>query len=287
VTQLGGYRSTLAAVGPDHARMPADESPHPPSMLAMLEAFNWPSEAFWRRFELMVLRGQPMASPVLELGCGNGAFTELARLRVDEAIDLSRRSVAIAARRRSTYANVRCMDIRALGDEFHRSFGTVFANSVLEHIPGVEEILTASARLLVPGGRLITTVPLIDMNEHLCVRREWYAEWRRSKLQHHNLWPLASWIDSLQAAGFSNVEHFGYLDPASCRFWDAIDLVGSIGVGRLRVSTAIRYGIWPLLPATVKSHAKRRVAAKLDQKFQEAEALTARPSAALLVARKS
>jgi hypothetical protein len=78
-------------------RAPTQPSPRGPgpqiSMRSLLPHFTSPSEAFWRLFELLAIREQCFSGPVLELGCGDGGFTELAGLYVDEAIDLNPRAV--------------------------------------------------------------------------------------------------------------------------------------------------------------------------------------------------
>ena len=253
-------------------------------MRSMLQSFTWPSEAFWRRFELAAVRRQHFGTPILELGCGDGSFTELAGLYVDEALDLSPRAVAKARRRTAVYGNVRTMDMRELGDVSETRFTTIFANSVLEHVPDLPGVLHACASLLVPGGSLITTVPLVSMNDHLVFRQHHYAEWRRRELRHHNLWGVDEWVTALRRAGFASVTCTGYLDPKSCRFWDAIDIVGSLGVSRFRVGRICRQVLWPLLPRSLRRPIARGVAAKLLSAFENADELGAQPCAALLVA---
>ena len=84
-------------------------------MYALVDACAWPSEAFWRAFELAALRRHRLPRPILELGCGNGRFAELAALRIDEAIDLNPRAVERASQLPHVYSHVRCADIRELG----------------------------------------------------------------------------------------------------------------------------------------------------------------------------
>ncbi len=81
--------------------------------------------------------------PVLELGCGDGGFTELAGLHIDEGIDLNPRSVQRARARTHVYGVVRQMDIHDLSRERPSSYQTLFANSVLEHVEGLEHVLPA------------------------------------------------------------------------------------------------------------------------------------------------
>jgi SAM-dependent methyltransferase len=255
-----------------------------PSMESILGAFTWPSEAFWRCFELAALNGQELQRPIFELGCGDGSFTELAGLYVDTAIDLSARSVARASKRTSIYGAVRQIDMRTLHEQIEQRYATIFANSVLEHVTGLDEVLRTCAAMLVPGGRLITTVPLVHMNDHLLLRRRRYAEWRRRRLCHHNLWDVAGWTAVLHRAGFEHVSGHGYLDARSCRFWDVLDLPASLGVGPVRLGLVTRRGLWPLLPRRLRRRIVHALAGRLEREVSRARPPDRQPCAALLVA---
>ena len=78
------------------------------------------------------------------------------------------------------YQRVRCLDIRSLEpSEAEGEFATIFTNSVLEHVPDVSGVLRACHQLLKPGGQLVASMPLIEMNRHLLLRSDRYAEFRR------------------------------------------------------------------------------------------------------------
>ncbi len=252
---------------------------------ALLEACTWPSEAFWRMFELRALRRHEFLPPIVELGCGDGAFTELLGLPIHEAVDLNPRAVKRAQRRGDIYRSVRQMDIRDLKDERQR-FATVFANSVLEHVDGVEDALAVCHELLAPGGSLVTTVPLIDMNEHLAIRSKWYAKMRARQLKHRNLWSLDQWCEALREVGFESVSSVPYLDASACRRWDLLDVVGSFGFGRYRVSSALRRAVSVILPRRAKARTKHLLATSIGHQFQRSVVHSAQPCAALLVATK-
>jgi len=229
--------------------------------VALLGACASPSEAYWRLLELAAVRRHvgDAARPLLELGCGDGVFTELAGLQVDLAVDREPRAVERAGRRRSVYRAVRRMDIREL-DATLGSFGTIFSNSVLEHVPDLEPVLGRCRELLVPGGRLIATVPLRRMNEHLAVRLPAYARARQRQLQHRNLWTTDEWRARLEEAGFETVTADPYLDAAACRRWDRLDAAAALGTGRYRVAPALhRLGV-VALPAPMKQWLKARLA---------------------------
>jgi SAM-dependent methyltransferase len=229
--------------------------------VALLGACAWPSEAYWRLLELAAVRLHlgDAAGPVLELGCGNGAFTEFTGLQVDVAVDREPRAVERAGRRRSVYRAVHRTDIRDL-DATLGPFGTIFSNSVLEHVPDLEPVLGRCRELLVPGGRLIATVPLRRMNEHLAVRLPAYARARQRQLQHRNLWTIEAWRARLEAGGFETVRADRYLDAAACRRWHRLDAAGALGIHRYRVAPALHRLAAAALPAPMKQRLKARLA---------------------------
>jgi SAM-dependent methyltransferase len=253
-------------------------------MYALVDACAWPSEAFWRSFELDAVRRHAFRRPILELGCGNGRFAELAGLEIDDAIDLNPRAVERARQLDHVYARVRCADIRELEADGSPRFASVFSNSVLEHVPDLDSVLVACHEVLEPGGELVITVPLEEMNHHLLLDRPWYASWRARKLEHRNLWTVSDWTAALQRAGFGEVGSHPYFDGAACRSWDRLDVAGSLGVGRVRVGVGLRRAASIALPGSAKPGLKRRLARRLSRRA--AAAAGGPPCATLLVATK-
>jgi SAM-dependent methyltransferase len=233
----------------------------------LVDACAWPSEAFWRSFELDVLAGRRFHRPLLELGCGDGSFTALLSIVVDDAVDLNPRAVARAQGRSKTYRAVHCVDIVEFLAKSKEQYATIFANSVLEHVTDIDTVLRACERLLARPGEFVLTVPLVEMNRHLLIRRHWYARLRRRQLQHHNLWSGDEWRRGLLAAGFDEVEAVRYLPGFQCRFWDAIDLVGVVGFGRYRLASGIRLLGSHVLPRRAKLFVKRRVTRRLQRQL--------------------
>jgi SAM-dependent methyltransferase len=226
----------------------------------LLSACAWPSEAYWRLLELSAVRRhlRDIVPPVLELGCGNGAFTELTGLHVDLAVDKESRAVEHASRRTTVYRAVQRTDIRDLDDALG-PFGTIFSNSVLEHVPDLEPVLERCRELLLPGGRLVATVPLRRMNDHLAVHVLAYARARQRQLQHRNLWSIEEWRRQLESAGFETVTAELYLDAAACRRWDRLDAAAALGVNRYRVGPALRGLASVALPARSKRWLRARL----------------------------
>jgi SAM-dependent methyltransferase len=259
---------------------PVDE----PEIYALVDACAWPSEAFWRSFELGAVRRHQFRRPILELGCGNGRFTELAGLEIDDAIDLNPRAVERARRLDHVYARVRQADIRELETDGSARFASVFSNSVLEHVPDLDSVLVACHEVLEPGGELVITVPLEEMNRHLLLRRPWYARWRAGQLEHRNLWTVPDWTAALQRAGFGEVSSHPYFDGSACRSWDRLDFPGSLGFGRIRLGAGLRRVASVVLPDSAKSRLKRRLAQRLSRRA--AAVGGGPPCATLLVATK-
>lgn len=210
----------------------------PVEICELVANYAWPSQGFWRYFELRALRELQMAHPILEIGCGDGKFSSLLFNEIEEAIDINPKAVA-RARTQGLYRRVRCADARELtGSE--GNFATVYANCVMEHIPDLVRVLRGCYHALAPGGRLVITVPLAEMNQHLLFRSEIYSRWRQQQLEHCNLFAAEHWRELLQACGFRQIEFRPYLGANACRLWDQIDVIGCLGWRRLTVASAMR-----------------------------------------------
>lgn len=208
-------------------------------MTATLRVYKWPAQAFWRYFEVQALREIPCQRPILEIGCGDGRFSRLIFHEIDDAIDVNPRAIEKCRNiSGSLYRRVRCQDARQL-ECTEDGYATVYANCVMEHIPDIPAVLAGCYRSLRPGGKLVITVPLQEMNDHLLVPWKWYARMRQRQLVHLNLFTQEKWEDLLRTVGFSGMEFHPYLSGEACRFWDTLDSVGSIGFGRYRLAVVL------------------------------------------------
>jgi len=218
--------------------------------------YDIPSLAAWRAAELKALRRCTFASPVLEIGCGNGRFTSLLLQQVDWGVDLNPREVALCAQRNGVYRRLGCMDARRL--KFANGvFATVFANCVVEHIPDLPRVLAECRRVLRPGGALIATVPLIEMNRHLLLRHAWYGRLRAGQLQHRHLLAEDAWVSALSKAGFTTIQTTPYLSAKMCELWDRVDGPLCMGAGPLTLGRAYRFTL-RRMPAPWRSRLNRK-----------------------------
>jgi SAM-dependent methyltransferase len=249
-------------------------------MTATLNIYKWPSQAFWRYFELQALKEIEYERPILEIGCGDGQFSSLLFREIDEAIDINPRSVEKCQRlANALYRRVRCLDAREL--QFSEGgYGTIYANCVMEHIPDIKEVLAGCYRSLRPGGKLVMTVPLAQMNEHLLFRWSWYAKIRRRQLSHVNLLTKQEWNELLLTIGFSTVEFRPYLSGKACKFWDTIDSPGCIGFGRYRLAPVLG-GVFGLAPIGLKNRVFIRLSGWLTHKTRMNE--SQEPACAVVV----
>jgi SAM-dependent methyltransferase len=231
---------------------------------AVQRVYEVPSLAAWRCAELKILRNLEFPSPILDLGCGGGLFSRLLFRRVECGIDRNPRSVALCANQTGIYDEVRRMDARSL--QFGSgSFATVFANCVIEHVPNLPSLLSECRRVLCPGGRMVATVPLKNLDRHLVLHKEWYARARAWQLQHVNLLDEAAWVQAFKTAGFSHVNTIPYIYADFCGKWDRVDAWMCLGVRSLSCATAYRL-LRRVLP--------RQIRESLDQMWRRYFALT-------------
>jgi SAM-dependent methyltransferase len=222
-----------------------------------------PSLAAWRAAELRVLRdfGPEFVGPILEIGCGSGLFASLLLSQIEVGIDYNPRAVEICRRSATIYREVRQMDARDMAFS-DASFATVFANCVIEHIPQLDRLLAECYRVLAPGGKLITTVPLHTLNQHLLLPFPWYARQRARDLEHLNLLSKENWLGAFARAGFHHVRAVPYLSGKACRAWDEVDGPACFGAGPVRLAR-----VYQMTMAALPSKWRRAVEARWHRHF--------------------
>lgn len=207
--------------------------PSPAHFKSMLRIYGYASQAFWRSFEVDVLSRVQLEHPILEIGCSDGEFTRAVCGTVELGIDINPNAVERALRSR-VFKEVRLQNARELD---HAGFRTVIANSVLEHIPDVQPVLDGSFKALLSGGKLVLTVPLVDMNRGMLFSSRSWLRFRHGRLSHVNLWSLDHWMESLHKAGFHITHTERYLSPSQIRTWDAMDGVAVMGTRRINLGS--------------------------------------------------
>ncbi len=192
-----------------------------------------PSLGLWRAAEIAAIRSRALARPILDVGCGDGLVAAVALGRVDVGVDPDPAQLARAAAtgcyERLVPAPVERVDLPP------GAFATALSNSVLEHVPDVDAALSAIARLLRPGGRLVMTAPTEAFSGALALPLPRYAAWRNRRLGHLNLWSVDDWSERLGRAGLAVEVVVPYLRPSLVRLWDALELAQQVWVRDRRV----------------------------------------------------
>ena len=183
--------------------------------------------------------------PILDLGCGDGLVTSQVLRRVEVGLDPDEKVLKRAAQMGiyERFEAVPAEEMR-LADA---SIGTVVSNSVLEHLPRLDAVLEAVARVLRPGGRLLFTVPTEAFSKWLVLPVARYAAWRNGQLCHLHLWPVERWVSHLERVGLEVEEVRPYLRHELVAAWDALELLQQIWVFRRRLVSMV----WHRIPSPV------------------------------------
>ena len=169
-----------------------------------------------------------LSPPVVDIGCGDGSFAELTFDRtIDVGIDSSQAAIRQAATRARVYDFLaQCEGGRMPFPDGY--FASAISNSVLEHIPHIEDVLAETARVLQPGALFLFCVPNPDYLTELHIPNllkkigvyrlgNLYKEWFRRVSRVHHANPPEIWQIRLEQAGFTLERWWHYFSPAALR----------------------------------------------------------------------
>jgi SAM-dependent methyltransferase len=176
--------------------------------------------AMVRAVEDKFYQGLELPGPVLDMGCGDGHFASVAFDRpLDVGLDPWWEPL-LEAKSRGAYQSYVCSDGAQVPFE-DGYFASVVSNSVLEHIPHVDEVVQEIGRVLRLGGRFVFCVPnhrfpdlLLGTQTFQGLRLKGAAGWysnlfqRISRHQHCDSYPV--WQVRLAKAGFEIEKHWDY-----------------------------------------------------------------------------
>ena len=194
------------------------------SNLRQLPAFR----ALLRAVEAQFYAGIELPAPTLDVGCGDGHFVSSAfdsplTVGMDSDLDLVRKTFA----RNGVYHGL----IQAEAGKLPFAdgvFGSAISNSVLEHIPEIENALEEISRVLRPGAPFVFTVPseffcgflsvsgvLSKLGLRAIARAYKHLFNRISRHQHYQT--LQEWCALLEQAGMRLVQHRYYFSVQALR----------------------------------------------------------------------
>ena len=228
------------------------------------------SVAIHRAVEAGYLAQVPLEWPLLDLGCGFGEFGSIFLDEpADVGIDVNRKDLEKALRK-GVYRSLGQADARCLPFS-GESFAAIISVSTLEHIPGVEDVLSEAFRVLRPGGVFLFTVPSDRFSRMLAIPRmlstlhaaalgRAYARAVNSLLSHVNLWSPQEWRASVERVGF-DVECCREIISPKATFIFDLGLVLSLPERFWRLITGRRF----VKPAFVVSFLESRLARLVEE----------------------
>lgn len=193
-------------------------------------------------------------SPTLDVGCGDGNFAELTFDRkLEVGLDPWWPPIREAVTR-NVYGVLTQAD-GAFMPYPTAYFASAVSNSVLEHIPHLDEVLVETARVLKPGAPFLFCVPNNNFLPNLSLARFFdkigltafaraYRAFFNKISRHSHCDDLETWEKRLAAAGFKVEKHWHYFSPSALA---TLEWGHFLGVPSL-VSKKL-FGRWILVPA--------------------------------------
>ena len=181
--------------------------------------------AFLRAVESRFYEGLDLPAPTLDVGCGDGHFTQLTFDRkLDVGLDPWTGPIHEAGTR-GVYNLLTEADGASMPyPDAH--FSSALSNSVLEHIPDLDAVLVETARVLKPGAPFVFCVPNHNFLPNLSVARFLDAIGLKSlagayraffnKISRHVTCDNPTqWEKRLEATGFKLDKSWNYFSPAA------------------------------------------------------------------------
>jgi SAM-dependent methyltransferase len=208
--------------------------------LALAFGPHQPATCLWRAIEIghLVRSGvMPSSGRGLDLGCGDGRVMWLIAEELRPSwrlvgVDADPREIELAGQL-GLYATLHAVGGERI-PEPDGSFDFALANSVLEHIAAVGDVLDEIARLLRPGGLFVLTVPTSRVHEFLAGPtvlgrlatgardRAAYMAAIDRRVMHVNVWDEGRWRAEIESRGLETVHASTYLSPRELRRWEAL-----------------------------------------------------------------
>lgn len=186
------------------------------------------SLALIRAIECKIMSALPFAHPILDLGCGDGLFSNILfknRDYIDAAIDTSEAEVELAYKK-TVYHEIKVADANDIpyADE---SFKFVMANDLFHHLQAPAAAISEAGRVLMPGGLLCFTVPTFIPAFHIraftsLMQSKFIQSFSpldiikffnhdiKTYFRLKSIFTFKNWVTTLENAGFKVIFHKKY-----------------------------------------------------------------------------
>lgn len=183
-----------------------------------------PHRALIRACEAHFYQDLKPKHPILDIGCGDGTFAQLALQKfapIEVGLDPDPRELKFTQK---TGLYQKLIKGSATHLPFEKNFfGTVISNCTLEHIPNLDQALAEICRVLKPGGIFVLTVPNINFNHWLfgtALFGQTYTRFLNWKAHHYHIYNQAGWTERFQKAGFEVLETKSYFSSRVLKVFD-------------------------------------------------------------------
>lgn len=220
-----------------------------------------------RANEARFYQGIDLPQPILDVGSGDGHFASVA---FDKPLDVGIDPWTGPVRESRQYGIYRMVVQGDAGRMPFRSqsFGSAISNSVLEHIPGLEDVLTETARVLKPGAPFVFCVPNHRFLDSLSFSNaldrikltalgDAYRQFFNRISRHIHCDSPEVWEERLQRHGFRIEDYWHYIAPAGLK---VVEWGHYFGLPSLLIHAVTRR--WLLVPEPWNLSLTRRVVEK-------------------------
>jgi SAM-dependent methyltransferase len=210
--------------------------------------------ALLRAVEAQFYQEFSLPAPTLDIGCGEGHFAEVTFDRkIDVGIDPWTGPIHEAGKRQVYHLLTEADAGRMPYPDGY--FASAFSNSVLEHIPHVQEVINEAARVLKPGALFLFCVPNHRFNDSLSITTlldkfklhslaRWYRSFFTRIARHRHLDTPEVWNNRLEQAGFVLERWWHYFPPKALAILEWGHYLGLPSLITYKLT-----GRWILVPA--------------------------------------
>ncbi len=216
----------------------------PVSIDQLNKYYTHPSAILFRFIELKALyqgfKNTNFPKPNLDLGCGDGYISKI--LFDDHftfGIDNGEAKDVQTAIDQHLYKKI-YLESAAQMSIKSNSINFVFSNSVIEHIPNNQAVLSEVSRILKPQGLFLFTVPSKYFTQYLFLSNllkriklnllaKKYENYRNQKLNHYHLLDHQEWTKRLRSNKLKVIKHGYYLPKNDIKTWDLMAILIILG----------------------------------------------------------